>query len=104
TTQDRDRIEAARLFAAARAMEKHQQIEQAMALLEQALKKAPDDVAILRRLSLLNLATGRITQGVAYSRRALEADPTDTETLIRLLNHYLRDRGQTAPAEALLKK
>src|SRR5690348_14754690 len=61
TAADRDRIEALRLFAAARALEGpgHRQWDEAARLLDEALKKAPDSPAILRQLALLEYPRGR---------------------------------------------
>ncbi len=104
TTEDRERLEALRLFTAARSMEDQRQWNEAIDLLEQALKKDPGSIAILRRLSRLNYALGRIDQAVNYSQKVIEADPGDTATLSLLVGHYLERKNDPAAAEALLKK
>ena len=69
TTEDRDRVEALRLFAASRALEDGHKLTDALALLEKARKLSPDSPAILRRLSRLNLVLGRNDQAIAVARR-----------------------------------
>jgi tetratricopeptide (TPR) repeat protein len=103
TAEDRERLEAVRLYVAARSQEDRGHRIEAINLLEQALKKEPDSVAILRRLCGLSLMSGRNEQGMAYARRVIEADPGDTHTLARLINYYAR-KEEPAAAEALLRK
>ncbi len=62
TVDDRRRIEAVRLYSAARALEDRRQWTDAVALLQEALKLDPDSVAIARRL-------GRIYVGCPGSAR-----------------------------------
>src|SRR5215210_1817146 len=102
TAQQQDRIDALRLYTAARALEDRRQWTAAIDLLEQALKKDPDSVAIPRRLSRLCFALGRTEQAVAFGRKVVEADPGDAETL-RLLGTYYRSRRDLAAAETLLR-
>ncbi|MBX6315454.1 MAG: tetratricopeptide repeat protein, partial [Isosphaeraceae bacterium] len=102
TAEDRERLEALREFAAARALEDRRDFRGAISLLEAALQKQPDSVAILRRLSRLCFALGRVEQAVGYSRRVVEAEPEDTQTLTLLVAYYLQ-KNDPAGAEALLK-
>ena len=103
TAEQRDRIEALSDFAAARALEHQRQLGAAIELLEEALRKEPDSVAILRRLSLLHRARGHVDQAVEYSRKVLKLEPGDTEALDLLVNYHLELKGDSAGAEALLK-
>lgn len=102
TTEDREQIEVLRDYATARALEDRRRFSDSIELLEQALRKAPDSVAILRRLSRLNRARGNTDRAVEYSRRVLEADPGDSETLAFLFSHYLQ-KSDSVSAEGLLK-
>lgn len=104
TAQDRDRLDALRLYTTARALEDRQRPADAAALLEKALQKDPASVPILRRLSLLYFRLGRLDQGVVMSRRVLEADPTDHDSLELLKVYYLRQRNDAAAVETLLLK
>jgi tetratricopeptide (TPR) repeat protein len=102
TAQEQDRIDAMRLYAAARSLEDRRRWTDAIDLLEQALQKDPDSVAIPRRLSRLCFALGRTEQAIAFGRKVVEADPQDAETT-RLLVTYYRSRGDLDAAEALLR-
>jgi tetratricopeptide (TPR) repeat protein len=101
TVEDRHRIEALEAFTAARSLEDRRQLREAVALLEEALKKDPDSLAILRSLSRLCFAIGRIEQGVESCRKVIEADPNDTTTLHRLARYY-EIRNDPEGAEKLL--
>ncbi|MEO6809971.1 MAG: tetratricopeptide repeat protein [Isosphaeraceae bacterium] len=102
TSEDRERIEVLRDYATARALEDRRRFSDSIELLEQALQKEPDSVAILRRLSRLNRAKGNTDRAVEYSRRVIEADPGDTETLAFLFSYYLQ-KSDAVGAEGLLK-
>jgi tetratricopeptide (TPR) repeat protein len=104
STEDRDRVEALRLFAAARALEDRHQLSEALTTLEKARKLNPDAPAILRRLSRLNLVLGRNDQAVAVARRLIELDPGDAAAIALLVGHYLERKADPAGAEATLKK
>ena len=56
TVDDRQRSEAVRLYAAARALEDQKAFSDAVALLQQVQKLDPESVAIARRLSRIYLA------------------------------------------------
>ena len=102
TVEDRQRVEALTEFSVARAMEDRRNWTEAIALLEKALKREPDSVTILRRLSRLCFILGRTEPGIGYSRRVLESEPGDTETIVRLVNYYNNRRNEPAGAEAVL--
>jgi tetratricopeptide (TPR) repeat protein len=106
TAEDRDALEVLRLYATARAKEDQGNRRQAITLLEQALKKDPESIAVLRRLSTLCLVSGRGAQGIGYARRVLELDPRDTVTIARLVDYYVRTNqgGGEGTAEAMLRK
>jgi tetratricopeptide (TPR) repeat protein len=103
TAQERDRVEALQDFAAARALENRKRLSDAIELLEEALAKEPDSVAILRRLSLLYRGRGRVEKAVEYSRKVLQLEPDDTEALDFLVSYHRQLKGDPAGAEALLK-
>jgi tetratricopeptide (TPR) repeat protein len=75
TARQQDRIDVLRLYGAARALEDRRRWTDAIDLLEQALKKDPDSVAIPRRLSRLSFALGRTEQAIGFARKVVEADP-----------------------------
>jgi len=102
TVEDQRQIEALRDYSAARAFEDRRAWSDAISLLEEALKLEPDSVPILRRLSRLCFLFKRTDQALSYSRRVLDADPGDTETISRLMSHYVRG-GDLVSAEAMLK-
>lgn len=102
TVEDQRQVEALRDFSTARALEDQRAWSDAIALLEDALKLEPDSVSILRRLSRLCFLFKRTEQAITYSRRVLDADPGDTDTISRLVTHYSRN-GDLIGAESMLK-
>lgn len=90
TAENRQEIEAVRDFVAARALEDRQQRKEAIALLEEALKKSPGSLAILKRLGQLCLVTGRNDDAARYGREVLAVEPGDTTMLSLLLEDYTR--------------
>jgi tetratricopeptide (TPR) repeat protein len=104
TVEDRRRLEAIRLYTAARAVEDRGQWADAVELLLEASKLDPDSVAIARRLAKLYIgALSRPDKATQYARRVLAIEPGDTETLVRLVEFYVK-RGEPESAEALLKE
>jgi tetratricopeptide (TPR) repeat protein len=101
TVTERRLIDAVTDYSAARAFEHENLWSDAIDLLEKALTLEPDSAAILKRLSGLCLALGRIDQGLRYGKRALAADPGDIDTISELVAHY--SKNDPAAAEALLK-
>jgi len=102
TAQDREELELLRAFVSARALEDQGRRRDAIAMLEDVLKKTPDSVPVLRRLSRLSLALGRTQKGLEYARKVITLEPGDTETLDRLMSFYER-RDDAVGAEALLR-
>ena len=94
-------LEVAELFAAGRAHESRREWNEAIELYEQCAKIDPDNAAVLKRLSRLNLALSKMEPGVDYARKALAIDPDDSSTL-RLVVSYYERRGQFNLAEKLL--
>ncbi len=104
TVEDRRRTEVLRLFGAVRALEDRRRWSDAAALLQEALKIDPDSVAIARRLSRIYVgALGRPDLAVQYSKRVLAAEPSDSDTLIRLVDFY-NQRNDSAGALALVQE
>lgn len=104
TVEDRQRIEAITQYAVARALESRRSLGEAIRLLEEALEREPDSVAILRRLSKLCFTLGRTEPAITYSRKVIGLDPGDTETIVRLVGEYSNRRKNPAEAETLLKE
>jgi tetratricopeptide (TPR) repeat protein len=104
TGEDRERIEIITLYSAARALEDARLIRGAKTLFEEANRRAPDDPAILRRLSMLNLATGNVEKAVEFGERALELEPDDPPTLARLVAVHVERKNDPDAALALLEK
>ncbi|MHC5537058.1 tetratricopeptide repeat protein [Singulisphaera rosea] len=102
TVETRREIEAVRDYSAARALEDHRSWNEAIELLEKALKTEPDSVAILKRLSRLCFMRGKVEEALQYSRKVLDSDPGDTDTISRLVTHYNR-KGDHASVETILK-
>ena len=104
TLEDRKRVEALTDFSAARGLQVRGNLVEAIGLLEHSLALEPDSVNVLRRLSTLCFVLGRTEQGIKYSKRALAVDPSDSDSIIRLVNFYTSRRGDLASAEALLNE
>jgi tetratricopeptide (TPR) repeat protein len=102
TSEDRDRIEALELFVSARVLEDQRRLPEAIKLLEKALKKDPESVAILSRLSRLNQSLGRLDEAVEYARRVGRLDPGDTRAIWLLVGYHLQKNDPRA-VEGLLK-
>jgi tetratricopeptide (TPR) repeat protein len=103
TVEDRKRVEALTDFSAARALEDRRNWAEAIALLEESLKLEPDSVTILRRISRLCFILGRTEAGIKYSKRVLDVEPGDTETIARLVSYYTR-RNDPEGAEGVLRE
>lgn len=104
TADQQRRIEALTDFVAARALEEQKRFRDALALLEKARAKDTESAAILRALSRVSFALGRVDTAINYCKQVVQADPTDAATL-RLLVLYYRDRKlESAAAEAVLKE
>jgi tetratricopeptide (TPR) repeat protein len=102
TVQDRRRIQVLSDYALARALEEQHSLTAAIAVLEEALKIEPESVPILRRLSRLCFGAGRSDQALEFGRRALQADPDDSETIERMIAHFARKRpSRDAALEAV---
>ncbi|WP_337177822.1 tetratricopeptide repeat protein [Paludisphaera sp.] len=105
SVEDRQRVEAVQLYAAARALENRRQFAAAAEALEEAYQLDPDSVAIARRLSRLYVGPlARPDQAVEFGKKALAADPSDTDTLERLFEFYVAKRRDLRAGEALLKE
>ncbi len=104
TVEDRRRLEAIRLYTAARGLEDRGLWTDAVGLLQQASNLDPDSVAIARRLAKVYIgALGRPDLATQYGRRVLASEPGDTETLSKLVDYYSK-RGNPEDAETLLKE
>ncbi len=104
TLEDRRRLDATRLYTAARAMEDRGLWSDAVSLLQDASKLDPDSVAIARRLAKIYIgALGRPDLAVQYGRRVLSMEPGDTETLSKLVAFYTKG-AEPESAESLLKE
>lgn len=102
TAAEQKKIEATRLYVEARALEDQRQFTRAVLTLEKALESDPDSVPILRRLSRLCGATGRLERSIEYGRRVIAADPGDAETIARIVDYY--KRREPTKAEPFLKE
>jgi tetratricopeptide (TPR) repeat protein len=91
TVDDRRRIEAVRLYTAARALEDQGSWADAASLLQDALKLDPESMAIAKRLCRLYIgALARPELAVEYGKRVLATEPSDTDTLCQLVDYYRR--------------
>jgi tetratricopeptide (TPR) repeat protein len=103
TVDDRRRLEAVRLYSAARALEDQRAWSDAVALLQEALKLDPDSIAVTRRLCRLYVgALGRPELALQYGKKVLAIDPGDTNTLAQLVDYYRKN--DPAGAEGLLSE
>jgi tetratricopeptide (TPR) repeat protein len=104
TVDDRRRLEAVRLYTAARALEDRGLWNDAAAQLQEAAKLDPDSVAIARRLAKIYIgALGRPDLAIQFSRRVLAIEPGDTKTFSKLVDFYSK-RGEPENAESLLNE
>jgi tetratricopeptide (TPR) repeat protein len=104
TVADQKKLEALRLYTEARSLEDNRQLSQAITVLEKALASDPESLPILKRLTRLSLALGRTDKSVEYSRKVLALEPSDSETVVRLVDFYKTRKRDNAKAEALLKE
>jgi tetratricopeptide (TPR) repeat protein len=103
TVDDRRRIEAVRLYSAARALEDQRAWSDAVNLLQEALKLDPDSLAIARRLSRIYIgALARPDMALQFGKRVLAIEPGDTETLSQLVDYY--KKNDPPGAEAILNE
>src|SRR5262249_24334413 len=102
TVAERRLIDAVTDYSAARAFEHENLWSDAIDLLEKALALEPDSAAILKRLSSLCFALGKIDQGLKYGKRVLANEPDDPDTIGLLAAYYLKN--DPAGAEMLLKE
>ncbi len=104
TVDDRQQTEAMQLYATARGLEDRGSFNEAVALLQQAQKLEPDSVAIARRLSRIYLgALGRPELAVEFGKKVLAIEPSDTDTLSRLVEFYNR-KNDTVGCQSVLKE
>jgi len=101
TVETQRETELAELFVAARAHEVRRQWNEALELLEKCAAIVPDNPAVLKRQSRLNLALGRVDKGLEISRKVLTLEPGDVDSLRLVVGLYER-RGQFPNAEKLL--
>lgn len=101
TLEDKKIIELTELYATARAHESRREWNEAIEILDQCIKIDPENVAVLKRLSRLNLALGRMEPGVDYAKKALAIAPDNALTLRLVISYYER-RNQFNLAEKLL--
>ena len=103
TLSDKRSLELAELFTAARAHESRRQWNEALELLDQCAKIDPENVPVLKRMSRLNFALGKLDKGVELSRKVLAIEPDDAPTL-RLMVAYYERRGQFPQADKVLSE
>lgn len=103
TLSDKQNLELAELFTAARAHESRREWNEALDLLERCAKIDPENVAVLKRTSRLNFALGKLDKGVEISQKVLALEPDDAPTL-RLMVAYYERRGQFPQAEKVLRQ
>jgi tetratricopeptide (TPR) repeat protein len=104
SVSDRRRLESVRLYTAARALEDQKAWDQAVVLLQDALKLEPESLAIAKRLTRIYTgALGRADLAVQYGKRVLTMDPDDTETLSLLVDFYNK-KGDATAIESLLNE
>jgi tetratricopeptide (TPR) repeat protein len=99
--EERETTELAEMFVAARAHEARREWTEALELLDKCAAIAPDNLAVLKRQSRLNLALGKVDKGLEISRKALTIEPGDVDSLRLLVGLYER-RNQFPQAEKLL--
>lgn len=102
TAAEQKKLDATQLYVEARAQEDQRQFTRAILTLEKALESDPDSVPVLRRLSLLCGATGRLERSIEYGRRVIAAEPGDAQTIGRIVEYYRR--REPAKAEPFLKE
>jgi tetratricopeptide (TPR) repeat protein len=101
TVESKKATELAELFVAARAHEVRRQWTEALVLLDKCAAIDPENLAVLKRQSRLNLALGQVDKGLEISRKVLTLEPGDVDSLRLVVGLYER-RGQLPNAEKLL--
>jgi RNA polymerase sigma-70 factor (subfamily 1) len=95
--------EARTLFALGVIRQRHEQLIQAVSILEKALAADPDSLEVRRFLAPIYVAVGREDAAMTLCKQVLDRDPYDAETAF----HYarlLRADGRPAEAIATLEK
>lgn len=103
TVEERNRVEAEKAFARARALESERKWSEAVDELKKALADAPASAPILRRLTRLCFALNKNEEAVKYGIKAVEAEPGDAQVL-RVVAAYLSRNDERDAAEALIRK
>ena len=65
------------------------QFDAAIPALERLHRERPDDVSLMHQLGLSYVAAGRSSDGVALLEQALERDPDNLESHLRLATAYI---------------
>lgn len=96
-------FDALRLYAKGRALESERRLIEAVEAYEEALKREPNAVPLLRRLVPLCFQLDREAKALEYSRRAVALDAEDVELALRLCTE-LRQRGEKSEARTVLAR
>ena len=100
---ERDRLEAAAMFAAGRVHEQRQELPNALQRYERAFRLDPSAEPVLRALVPLAFSMGREEEAVRYATKLAHLDASDP-TLLRRLGVVLTEQGEHKEAIALYEK
>jgi tetratricopeptide (TPR) repeat protein len=100
---DRDRLEAAAMFAAGRVHEQRQELPAALQRYQRAFRLDPTAEPVLRALVPLAFSMGREEEAVRYATKLAQLDASDP-TLLRRLGVVLTEQGEHKQAIALYEK
>jgi tetratricopeptide (TPR) repeat protein len=100
---ERDRLEAAAMFAAGRVHEQRQELPSALQRYERAFRLDPTAEPVLRALVPLAFGMGREEEAVRYATKLAHLDASDP-TLLRRLGVVLTEQGEHREAIALYEK
>jgi tetratricopeptide (TPR) repeat protein len=100
---ERDRLEAAAMFAAGRVHEQRQELPAALRRYQRAFRLDPSAEPVLRALVPLAFSMGREEEAVRYATKLAHLDASDP-TLLRRLGVVLTEQGEHREAIALYEK
>jgi tetratricopeptide (TPR) repeat protein len=103
TEIERDRLEAAAMFAAGRVHEQRQELPAALQRYQRAFRLDPSAEPVLRALVPLAFSMGREEEAVRYATKLAHLDSSDP-TLLRRLGVVLTEQGEHKEAIALYEK
>lgn len=96
----KDMIEVQKMVIKSETLKKQGKTEEALSILEEVLKKSPDDKRILKRLGYWNAQIGNYEKAELYAKKSVQLDPNFTEGLL-VMGLVYTDTGRFPEAEVV---